>query len=428
MRLSLYIFFVWFILEGAVRKWFLTSYSSYIFFVKYFLLLIPCIHVIKRGLKLNRNQYPFIWIILLYIFLCILETLNPRGTTDIRVKILGLLLNLSFIPLIYFVPIIFFRREQVKKLFLYIAIISIPIFLLGIYQYYSPPEAFINKYVVEEAYIAKAGGRARITGVFSYITPYSTYIIFCMMIFLTSLLSFRFNKSTRILIMISAILGMLNAFMTGSRGTVLLIVIMFIAYFLLYTLLNKRVKKKYVLIFILFALSNIIVLFFTNFGMQAQSGLRDRLKDKDSVWARIESNFSPFRYLDDASLFGYGLGTTYQGASHFVSDWGNMPRDFEEENERVLLETGLIGFVILLMMRLIILLYSYNIFHRIKSNDLKLIAIFILIYQIPIILGFGNAIYNAIQGAIYWFSIGLLVAIGNIDKLDEQHRTNITSR
>ncbi len=124
----------------------------------------------------------------------------------------------------------------------------------------------------------------------------------------------------------------------------------------------------------------------------------------------------PNEQFDKSGLVGFGIGTAYQGASRFIKSRGEMPRHFESEYERVTLELGVVGLVIVVLLRISIFLFILKSFFKSRNRDAKIILTVLVLYQLPAIVGLQSIIYNTTQGAIYWFAIGLVVAINRLTK------------
>jgi hypothetical protein len=418
-RLLSYSFFVWLLLEGAFRKWFFPGLSSYIFFVKHMILIGPYLYILSSGIRIPKRYYPFLGLLLLYVTWGVLEAFNFRVTTDFRVQALGLITHFWFIPLIFLVPAVFDTEERIIGFFRKMVYLSLPILILGIIQYFSPPFSPINQYAPNDAAgqvgIALVGVHARITGVFSYMTPYKAYlgVLTSVIIYL---LVIRRIGGLGVLILC---LGVINMIMIGSRGGVasLLINSMLFVFFYLSLRGKLRVKKK---VFIKYGLVVVFLLVsvisFTNIGREAALSLIERTKSASGdVIPRIVFIYSPLRFLSDAGLVGYGIGTAYQGARAFVEDWGDMPREFEAEWERILLEFGLIGFVIVVLLRVSILLYTWKVFKRIKTFELKLLALMVFIHQLPVLYGL-NIVFDYMNSIIYWSLLGLLISVSRLER------------
>jgi len=414
---TVYLFLCWFIIEGVLRKWVFPDHSSHIFLFKYLILLCPMLYFIKRGVRLKKKEYPFYVLLLLYLMWGFLELLNPRISSSFELKVLGVMVHYSFIPLIYFIPFMLDSKEKIFKVLHFISIISIPIFILGIYQYFSPVDSTINKYVSDDIYIATVGDRARITSVFSYLSPYTSYLTLAMSVNFSLLLMGNNNKTSLIYLIISLSLGTLNVFMTGSRGVVYVVILIFICLMFL-SIFFKLSKKRTLINMILVIIASFSVMLFTKSGETAYDNFMHRVKSKGEVRGRTIENILPLRYYDYSGLVGYGIGTTYQGAKRYIDDKGNMPYS-EGEYERVFVEFGFIGLIIILLLRFRLFFFSFKSFKKIKDKQLKFLVLMLVIYQIPCILGFQSVIYNSTQNAIYWMIIGIIVSINRIIKTND---------
>jgi len=105
-----------------------------------------------------------------------------------------------------------------------------------------------------------------------------------------------------------------------------------------------------------------------------------------------------------------------------------MPRWIEEEPERILIEIGLVGFIIVMLLRFNLFYFSWKSFQKIKDRELKILALLLFVYQIPAVLGLSVVLFNWFQNAIYWIVIGLIVSINRIDKFNYARRYSIPPR
>jgi hypothetical protein len=422
-KFCFYFFFLWLLLEGIFRKWILPSnLSTPTFFVKHLILLGPYFYLFTRGLRITKRDYPFLGLLLCYLVWGLLEAFNFRATSDFRVQILGLITHFWFLPLIFLVPMVFNKEEKILKFFKAIAYLSLAIFMLGVIQYFSPHDSIINQYapsnVAGDVDVATVGQYARITGVFTYITPYNTYMGFALLIILYLVLIGKLTKLERPVFYAALSLGVLNLIMTGSRGPVAIFIVQ--ALLFLFVIFHfkgkvKIIKKKVLLRFALVIPLLLSVLLYTDKGNAALTAFLQRARIAGDTTTRIVRIYTtPFEFVRPAGLVGYGIGTAYQGSRALVSDWGDMPRVFEEEWGRVLLELGLVGFAITMLIRAYSIFYSWMILKNIKSYGLKLLALLVFVHQLPMLIG-RNVIYSFLDNIIYWFLIGLLVAVNRLE-------------
>lgn len=419
-RLSSYFFFLYLLLEGIFRKWIMPEYSTPLFFVKHIALVGPYFYLFTRGVKITKKDYPFLGILLCYLIWGVLEALNFRVTTDLRVQILGLITHFWFVPLIFLVPALLNTEGKILRFFKVIAYTSLPIFILGIVQHFSPYFSWINKYApsqaIEEQSLAFVGDYIRITGVFSYITPYNIYLSFVLIILLYLLLIRRLDKFEMPILLVALSLGITNLVMTGSRAPFVIFIGQ--ALLLLFFSLKGRFKWRK-RVFIRFALvipTLLLIMSYTDMGRKSLSALIERAQASGDTKSRLIGTYTSFfRFIPDAGLVGYGIGTAYQGANNLVEDWKDMPRNFEVEWERIVLEMGLIGLIIVLLLRFYILFYSWRTFKKIKTYELKFIALIVFLFQIPVLFG-ANIVFNYLEDIKYWFLLGLLVSVNRLER------------
>lgn len=431
-RLSSYFFFSYLLLEGIFRKWILPEYSTPLFFVKHIVLVGPYFYLFTRGFKITKKDYPFLGLLLLYLIWGVLEALNFRVTTDLRVKILGLITHFWFVPLVFLIPLLLNTEERILRFFKSVGYISLPIFILGMVQYFSSPSSSINRYAPSQATgdipIAAVGEYVRITGVFSYITPYTTYLPFVLIVILYLLLIRRLSKFEMPIFLVALSLGIINLVMTGSRGPFAFFIVQ-VLLFLFFSLKGRfRWRKRVFIRFALVIPILLLIMSYTDVGRKSLSALVERAQTSGDTKSRLIGTYTSFfRFIPDANLVGYGIGTAYQGANNLVEDWKDMPRDFEAEWERIVLELGLVGFIIVLLLRFYILFYSWRVFKRIKSYELKLIALMVFLFQIPILFG-ANIVFNYLEGIRYWFLLGLLVSVNRLERNNAAKSISISPR
>ncbi len=220
LRNGLVLFFLWILIEGMLRKWVVPALATPIFFFKYVIIGYLLAYFVLHRVKVLKNHFPYIGILFFYIIYCFLELFNMDVTDKLSVGAVGIAVHLGFIPLAFFIPQVITRPQQYSKLIRTVAWISLPIFVLGIIQYFSPQGSFINRYVADDMKIAMVGSHVRIATVFSYLAGHGVYLIFVMpFLFIYITTKFDPDKS-KLLVIVTFMLGLLNLLMTGSRGPV----------------------------------------------------------------------------------------------------------------------------------------------------------------------------------------------------------------
>lgn len=407
----------WTVLCGAFRKWFLPQMVDITLFFSHFLLLGVYGRFFLGGRRLPSQSAAFLFLMILLSSLCLLSLFNPR-LPDIRVGIVGNVIYLFFVPLAFIVPSIFPSKEKLLRFIKEYSFFSLPILILGIVQYFSPTGSLINQYVAESMDIAMVGSHARITGTFSYLSGYTTYlnVLVILLVYLMSVQTA--GTSVRLKVALLSLLAAINLFMTGSRGLVGISIISILLYLVIAARLGATFVSKLVLRFILLGGMALAVLSLSRDAKiafdEAFSAFKERVEGTVDIGDRLVDTFTPFKFVEKAGLFGYGVGTTYQGAERFDIDWGAMPRNFEEEPERVVLELGVIGYLIVYGFRLYLILAFWQLHLRLRDRDLKLLALAILLFQVQF-LQLSNLVFNLTSGVFYWFFSGFIFLLPKLD-------------
>jgi hypothetical protein len=285
-------------------------------------------------------------------------------------------------------------------------------FFLGFIQYQLPADHILNKYAAIEQLgndqvIASIGNAVRITGSFSYISGYTSFLIFAIL-FIWTLIRAGYNRTIIAFLIIGTFVAIL---MTGSRGSVLLTIIILsliiISEFNLVTIIGflRSLFLPIIVIALLVSVKGIsgfektIENAYLNFDERritnAQSGEQEKrfFSDLNELFIDYRGNYP---------LFGVGLGATYQGAttlfgtSDFVKEYGY----YEGELPRIVLEGGFI--MLIFRIALFFWLLSW-----LELNKLsKIVLFFVFIYGIGNTFNVYNAIFLAL-GLIFLDNIAL---------------------
>ncbi|MCB9173546.1 MAG: hypothetical protein H6589_02980 [Flavobacteriales bacterium] len=130
---------------------------------------------------------------------------------------------------------------------------------------------------------------------------------------------------------------------------------------------------------------------------------------------RTLNRINLFKYANEAGWLGFGIGTTYQGTGMVLSNYRtDLP--FEEEGERIVLELGIIGGILLILLRWSIFLFALLTFLNTKIVSIALLKIALLLAILPPIFFLNNTTFNYFDGFSYWFSFALILALNHIEK------------
>lgn len=398
LRTILYLF-LFTTLSGAVRKWGVSSaiVSNAILGVQ---LVIPLSFVFfKNAFHFDYTQRNTFIIILTYIFVLLLLAANPLGAT-LGHGILGIIVHLGF-----WLPMFIYVKDpnafKLEKLIPILIIICFAEVILGSIQSTLPPEAWLNKYAATEGEgIADAlvGDSVRVSGTFSYISGYGSFMLFYTLL-VCVLIKIRYQPF--ILIPFIAV-GYYGCLISGSRGTTYSYMII-IGIFIL-TSVNIKANAK----LIGGALMVILVGGFFNFILQdplhiyekftqSSSNFEERESGAgDNTKGRITGALDELIYLDfEHDWIGVGLGSTYQGANALFGYNRNLNgQGFETEFKRIVLEGG----YVLLILRFIMYFY---LLYLLRGNIIFKLSVFVLSLFVFTI------IYNTYN--TFYFMIGMIL-------------------
>ncbi|MDH3644297.1 MAG: hypothetical protein OES38_19485, partial [Gammaproteobacteria bacterium] len=131
-----------------------------------------------------------------------------------------------------------------------------------------------------------------------------------------------------------------------------------------------------------------------------------------------------FAHMNQAGLVGFGTGAANLGAVALASDvspfsWLPLGATFEEESGRMVLELGVIGWSLSLLMRGSMLLWALDLLGRGANRTIRAAAVLVLpvtalaVYQ-------GNGVFaTPLAAAYFWFCIAMLAMA--------QHEQNVLS-
>lgn len=384
----LLLFIIYTLISGSIRKWIITDKSiGNVIFA--FQLLLPFIFLITKGrfLAFKSKLITFFFLYLL------IAAFNPYNLT-IYHGLIGILIHFNLWYLLFYY---YYNRKKIQ------GILIIPMLVIFCYieivlsyiQYGLPGDHFLNSYADLEAVggsKASVGDSVRVTGTFSYISGYTSFLLFYSF-FVWSLVKIQYKNNITLSLIF---MGLIAAFMSGSRAatyTYLIFLIYIFAFEFQRKYLQSIVKTLFLpisIIFLIFyAKSNIdfgdrIFKSYENF-----SDRRDRNRKSGEEQQRIFWDFNQLVNTEyKYPIFGVGLGSTYQGAtaifgkSEYVKEAGYL----ETENTRVVLEGGFL----LLLFRLILIITIIKIL-QFSLRD----SVFLILFLI-FLGGYTYNIYNAV--------------------------------
>lgn len=430
---ALILFILWILLAGAVRKWILPQVSDVVFLFGHAILAGAYIRYFKEKFTERSELFirhpinTFLAFLVLWGFAC---AINPQ-LPNILVGILGLVIHFYFIPLLYVLPYALNDKQQLIRLLKIFVLVSIPIIGLGIVQFFLPPEHILNIYAGEgtDFEVALVGGHARVTSTFSYISGYAVYLGFLVLITVYLLSIRRSSLFFTIILYFVLSFSTLSLLMTGSRGPAAFTIGGAVLYLFISGIFSLNfLRKSYVplLIGIVF-----VYLFFnfTPLGKSVTNAFMARASDPEDIIPRIEETYTaPFDFFKYAGVYGFGIGTTYQGATALGHDPGTYVRKIgikgiEQEPGRIMLEVGLVGFILIYLVRILFVKYFWDLYRKLRDPELRHFALACLLFIFPFALGIPNLVFDHTSSIFYWYTIGFFFVLQKLDKQSEYRKT-----
>lgn len=373
LKIAIWLYFLLWIFEGALRKWILPSLATPLLIVRDPI----AIFIILRAFYLNVkfiNGYVVLSSIFTLLGLAITLTF---GHGNLFVGLYGARIMLIHFPLIFIIGTVF-TKEDILKTGRVMLAINILMTLIIYLQFTSPQTAFVNIGLGGEGSAGFDGamGYFRPSGTFSFTTGLSAFYI------LASVFVFYFwlsKESCSKILLISSTIALLIALpLTVSRTAVLgVLLVGFFAFMGSSTSIKSiiRLVSTAVVVVILFAVLQKTTTIF-NLGTQVFMSRVDTAKGQEggSIVMRTLNGFTePITTLLNAPLFEGNLGMgTNAGAQMLTGQ-----RKFlvsEGELNRVGGEQGLILGGGLIVLRLVL---AFGVFYNSLKlpNSLKLLPL-----------------------------------------------------
>lgn len=325
IKIAIWVYFLLWIFEGALRKWILPSLATPLLIVRDPI----AIYIILRAFYLNvKFVNPYIVFSVIFTLLSLAITLT-FGHANLFVGLYGARIMMLHFPLIFIIGSVF-TKEDVVKMGRILLGINIAMTLIVYFQFTSPQTAFINIGIGGEGSAGFSGamGYSRPPGTFSFTTGLTVfYTVVSVFVFY-----FWLSKDfcSKILLYSSTIALVVALPLTISRGAVVSVAIVglfaIIASVTSVKMLNKVLITGVVLYLAFIVLQNYVTVF--NLGTEvfmdrvdsANRSTGDGGGLKESILLRIVDDIvRPFVNLFNKPLFAGNLGMGTNAGSQMLS-------------------------------------------------------------------------------------------------------------
>jgi hypothetical protein len=401
--------------EGALRKWLLPEAQAQLYLAKDVLLLGAYAGFFARkGLSLPvRQAQPFALLLAMATAYGTLQLLNP-SLPSLALGAVGWRSYFFYVPLVFLLPQLYASADDLHRALRRFALLALPLAALGVVQFYSPTDSIINANVEHEpgtgAVVGFAFNRVRVGGTFSFVSGYSAYLLAAALLLAALLAAGSWRVRGNALVYVSLATTIAALFATGSRGPVYLLVAAAALYALLAAAtgdLSLRGALRACLAALVFA----GVLW--NFLPEPGQAFYSRAAGGDDTLWRLASPFvEPFAILEQAGPVGFGIGAAHQSAQFLMGSahsWWTQGILAEAEAARVMLELGILGFMLVFTLRVWLAVWALRVALSLKSRAARSLALFIALYLCA--QAFGAVIFNPTANVFYWVAAGVLFAV-----------------
>ena len=421
-RLAVFVGMILVIFEGAIRKWLLPGSQDLIYFAKdvFFLGSYVGFFQSRERLRLRYPQAPRLYAALvLGTVWGVFEIFNPR-LPNFLLGLLGFKAYFLYMPLLFVVPALFRSDQTLARFLKKYVLLAIPVGLLTVVQFFSPQGSILNTYAqpTEAGAISTFGSSqfVRATGTFSYISGFTSFLLAITILILMILTTTGWRSRGNLLVYAALGMTVLSMLMSGSRGPILMLALLFPLYWWLAVVREKQGGKTFLRLLLGVGL---LVAGLTSAGEEAFTAFSERASGSHDFSARLISPFrSPFQVLPYTGVLGYGIGATHQAATAVTK--GIVPYSWlggvatESESGRVMMELGLLGFILVYSVRLSLAIFTFRQALRLRTVFHRAVAISALLFflvQIP-----GGVVFEVTAGVYYWFLAGLVFLVVRLDR------------
>jgi hypothetical protein len=411
------------ILEGALRKWLFPGAQDLIYFAKDVVLIGVYLGFLRDAPRLRHRlpSIPALNALLVAAGLFgLFQIFNPN-LPNLLVGVLGFKAYFFYVPLLFVLPAAFRTDAEAFRFLRRYALLAIPVGLLAIAQFLSPPTSALNAYARggEEAYAITFGSSShvRVTATFPFITGYSSYLIAAAVLLLAVLAATQWRFRGNWAVYASLGMTFLGMLMTGSRGPVLLFATIFPIF---WWLVVVRERQRVTALGRVLVGAGLLAAFVGFLGEDAIQAFLGRAGgNPGEIKGRILAPaIAPVHVLPRVGLFGFGIGSSHQTAAtlagHLVPYSWLKGLLLEAETGKVMVELGPIGFFLLYAIRLYLAAFALHKALTLRSRLHRTVAAAAFVYFLAAIP--GGVVFDVTAGVYYWFFGGLLTLVMALDR------------
>jgi hypothetical protein len=326
--------------------------------------------------------------------------------TSPGVALFGIRAYLIYIPLMYLVPALFPNATALRRfgrVFLVVALVPL---VVGCVQFASPVDSVVNRYAWSSEDITAFGegfGRPRITGTFPYIAGHTTFLTVMLLMCLPFAVYAQSGK-TRLSVLVILSLTLSNIFMTGSRTPM----VISIAGLLVLAAMSVRISWAELprTILALALAAGVMLWIAVSVFPEAYNAfvLRTAGTEEDMAGRAVSPMRNVVSSVEKSGLNGYGVGSANQAAIIIQPEGRRSMPGAENETERIIIELGPIGFLLVMMGRLQISAALWSALGQAHGAERRAFLTGAFLVSLAYLL--GNLVFNSTASIAYWFLAG----------------------
>jgi hypothetical protein len=412
LRTLLWVYLWLLLFEGALRKWIVPALDAPLLIIRDPLVIWIYIVAVNQGLSF-KNAF-FLPNLVLAIVTAILSTMF--GQANWMVTLYGLRTDFLQIPLIFLIPQIL-NRDDVIAMGRFILYMCIPMAALVLIQFRSSPDSLVNKGAFHTHY-----GTVRPSGTFSFIPGLVAFFAMVASFLFYGYIQARTYKIW--LVALVTFLLLLASACSGSRSC--LVSVGIVAFVAIMCVVTRGKGGTGLLIAAIVIALLVPVLSSLSVFQEGADQLTRRFVDAGKaegntggfVSRYADTMLGPLTEMNDADLFGSGLGLGTNAATSMLRGKRVFLGGSEEEWGRLLFECGpIFGFLLIVFRIALTLTIAKAAYDAFRRDNVLPVLIFASCavgdlngqWGVPASLGF------AILGA------GLTLAACEIPEDDEEH-------
>lgn len=413
-RLATLVFFVYVVLEGALRKWVWPEFSNELFALKDIILGFALVAWLgSRGsvrVALRPREIG-LWVgwLLLAVGYSVVDGFGVQS-------LIGLRYYLAPLPLLWLVPAMLRDLPDLNRFAVRYLWVALAIMALGTYQYLSPLESAINRYawrsevgeliagfgLGEDSLLGISQNRPRITGSFSFISPYAVYLQAVWLIAWVMLLQST-RRSERLFATVVLVAILVNIAMTGSRAPLLLSLVFAVPF----AVMALRTFKGFWYQFS--ALAAFLAIPYLSVSLLSEPFQAVLERDEgaaDAVIRILGALLTPLSTFAAMQAFGDGIGSSFGGFQELGRVTVAVSSFDEIFHDRIGIELGVLGYVLVLVIKLTMITKAFLLSLEARTKRILYWAIAALCYQLS--FGWQIPVYNSVAAIFYFSAIGLV--------------------